>query len=88
MAEGCLGCLYIETAPVVLRDGRTVCTSCEDFRLEIEARYVVKMEGKKARVKYLDGVEDQRGKVAGDVLRDEVRAQWALRAAVAEVGKA
>ncbi|MCR4299730.1 MAG: hypothetical protein NUV75_13460 [Gallionella sp.] len=76
MADGCLGCLYIETAPVTLRDGRVVCSSCEDWRLETEARMVVKMEGKAARAEYLQGVEKQRGKAAGDLLRDEVREQW------------
>jgi len=32
----CLGCLYIETAPVVLEDGRTVCATCPDAKLELE----------------------------------------------------
>jgi hypothetical protein len=74
--DGCLECNFIETAPIVLRDGRTVCTSCDDWRLETEARMVVKMEGRSARANYLNGVEKKRGKVAGDVLRAEVLAQW------------
>ena len=32
----CLGCLYIETAPVVLPDGRTVCATCPLVELEGE----------------------------------------------------
>lgn len=75
MADGCLGCNFIETSPVTLRDGRTVCMSCEDWRLETEARMCLQMP-KPARIKYLADVEKQRGKAAGDVLKAEVLAQW------------
>ena len=32
----CLGCNYIETYPVVLEDGRTVCATCPLVQLQRE----------------------------------------------------
>jgi hypothetical protein len=71
----CLGCNFIETSPVVLRTGETVCSSCEDWRLECEAREVLKRD-LDGRRDYLGGVDEKRGRAAGDYLRAEILAQW------------
>jgi hypothetical protein len=39
--EGCLGCQLIEASAVRLDDGRVVCSSCEDWREECEARMLL-----------------------------------------------
>jgi hypothetical protein len=67
----CLGCLYIETAPVTLRDGRVVCSSCEAWRLECEARTILK---RKDRKEYLEKVRQKRGVDAAVELRNEMLA--------------
>ena len=45
----CLGCNNIEAHPVPLHDGRVVCSSCEDWRHECEARAIMKLGGTLAR---------------------------------------
>ena len=67
----CLGCNLIETAPVTLRDGRVVCTSCEAWRLECEARMVLK---RKDRKEYLERIMQKRGADAAAELRNEMLA--------------
>ena len=67
----CLGCLYIETAPVTLRDGRVVCSNCEAWRLECEARMVLKRRDRK---EYLEKVRQRRGVDAAVELRNEMLA--------------
>lgn len=67
----CLGCLYIETAPVTLRDGRVVCSSCEAWRLECEARMVLKRRDRK---EYLEKIRQRRGVDAAVELRNEMLA--------------
>jgi hypothetical protein len=67
----CLGCSYIETAPVTLRDGRVVCSSCEAWRLECEARTVLK---RKDRKEYIEAVRAKRGVDASVRLRNEMLA--------------
>ena len=67
----CLGCLYIETAPVTLRDGRVVCSSCEAWRLECEARTILKRRDRK---EYLEKVRQKRGVDAAVELRNEMLA--------------
>ena len=67
----CLGCNYIETAPVTLRDGRVVCSSCEAWRLECEARTVLKRKDIK---KYIEAVRAKRGIDASVKLRNEMLA--------------
>lgn len=82
MAEnGCLGCELIATKPVTLRDGRVVCSCCEDWRAETEARYVLNKPTADGRRAYLDGVEKKRGRIAADRLREAVKAEWARRKA-------
>lgn len=67
----CLGCNYIETAPVTLRDGRVVCSSCEAWRLECEARMALKRRDRK---EYLEKVRQKRGVDAAVELRNEMLA--------------
>lgn len=67
----CLGCNYIETLPVTLRDGRVVCSSCEAWRLECEARTVLK---RKDRKEYIEKVKQKRGVDAAVELRNEMLA--------------
>ena len=67
----CLGCNLIETAPVTLRDGRVVCSSCEAWRLECEARTILKRRDRK---EYLEKVRQKRGVDAAVYLRNEMLA--------------
>jgi hypothetical protein len=76
----CLGCNYIETAPVTLRDGRVVCSSCQAWRLECEARHVLALPHRRA---YLDEIRAKRGVEAYHDLRNEMLSlQEASRRAV------
>lgn len=74
----CLGCNLIESAPVELLDKRTVCNTCPDWRMECEAREVLKMPLEDRR-EYLTGVDARRGKQAGDELRAAITAMWEKR---------
>ena len=77
----CLGCMRIESHPVTLLDGRTVCSSCECWRAETEARDVLNMRTLIERRAYLEAVETRRGKLAADALRALIAAQWEKRRA-------
>jgi hypothetical protein len=57
-------------------DGRVVCNTCEDWRMECEARWVCRLPDKQARVDYLASVEKRRGKAHADDLRAVIRAVW------------
>ncbi len=77
----CAGCNAIETAPKTLLDGRVVCTSCEDWRFEAEARFIARQPSPDARAEWIEQTAKKRGKEAGDALREFIRANWkALRA--------
>ena len=67
----CLNCNYIDWVPVTLRDGRVVCSSCEAWRLECEARTVLK---RKDRKEYIEAVRAKRGIDASVTLRNEMLA--------------
>ena len=67
----CLGCNLIETAPVTLRDGRVVCSSCEAWRLECETRMALKRRDRK---EYLEKIRQKRGVDAAVELRNEMLA--------------
>ena len=67
----CLGCNLIETSPVTLRDGRVVCSSCNAWRLECEARMALKRRDRK---EYLEKVRQKRGVDAAVELRNEMLA--------------
>ena len=55
----CLGCNLIETASVTLRDAKVVCSSCPAWRLECEAREVLK-KGLEERRAYLEAIPKSR----------------------------
>ena len=67
----CLGCNLIETSPVTLRDGRIVCSSCECWRLECEARHVLTKPNDEKR-DYLEAIGKKRGEAARQELRQEM----------------
>ena len=67
----CLGCNMIETSPVTLRDGRIVCSSCECWRFECEARYVLTKPDAEKRA-YLEAIGKKRGEAARQELRQEM----------------
>ena len=67
----CLGCNMIETSPVTLRDGRIVCSSCEAWRLECEARHVLTKPDVEKRA-YLAAIRENRGEAARQELRQEM----------------
>lgn len=72
----CLGCNLIETAPVTLIDGTTVCSSCEGFRHECEARNILALPHKVLRRGALIAIEARRGKEAADALRETMTKMW------------
>lgn len=65
----CLNCSQIETAPVILRSGRIVCSSCQAWRLECEARHVLTLPHRR---EYLDEIKKRRGDEAYQALRNEM----------------
>lgn len=75
MGSECIGCNLVNIAPITLTDGRTVCSSCPDYRLQCEAKDVL---GKplEARKAYLAGVEAKRGKAGADLLKAAITAEW------------
>ena len=74
----CLGCNLIDIAPVVLRDGRTVCNKCRAWMLECEARQVLSMPLAKRQM-HLVLVERARGKAGADRLKNEIMIQHGAR---------
>ena len=69
----CAGCNLIEVQPVALSDGRTVCSSCEDYRAECEARQLLQ-KPRQERQAYYGLVESKRGKTAATDLVERVNA--------------
>tara|TARA_R110002126_G_scaffold242694_1_gene385840 strand:+ start:331 stop:555 length:225 start_codon:yes stop_codon:yes gene_type:complete len=67
----CRDCKHLATAPVLLRDGRVVCSSCNAWRLECEARMVL---ARKDRKEYLEKIRQKRGVDAAVELRNEMLA--------------
>ena len=67
----CLGCNLIETAPVTLRTGVVVCSSCEAWRHECEARDTMQLSSNDIK-NYFDLVEKARGRDARYLLRTEM----------------
>ena len=63
----CFGCS--ETASITLRDGRIVCSSCQAWRLECEARHVLTLPHRR---EYLDEIRKKRGDEAYQALRNEM----------------
>jgi hypothetical protein len=87
----CAGCNRLETDQVVkLIDGTTVCTYCEAWRAECEARHILSIPDKVARREYLRGREEAgkivkrgvfqvRGEAACLQLEAQVRKVWEAR---------
>jgi hypothetical protein len=65
------GCNDIPTPLVTLRDGRVVSSSSEAWRLECEARTILKRRDRK---EYLEKVREKRGVDAAVELRNEMLA--------------
>ena len=77
----CLGCNMIETSPVTLRDGRIVCSSCECWWFECEARFVLtKLDAEKRD--YLKAIGKKRGEAARQELREEMIALHRMKNAL------
>lgn len=73
----CETCPRPKTAAVA--DGRQVCTYCEAWRHECEARAVLALPDVDSRRKYLDAVGKRRGLTARNALEDTVRELWRAR---------
>ena len=81
MTDACLGCELQATSAVTLNDGTTVCSSCPAWRLECEAREVLKKPTLEARRDYLAEVVKKRGNVAVDDLKAAMTVEWGKRKA-------
>ena len=75
----CLGCNLIETAPVTLHDGTTVCSSCEGWRHECEARAIMALPSTAQRREWLESIEAKRGKPAREALQNTIKVLWPIR---------
>jgi hypothetical protein len=75
----CLGCSAIETAPVTLIDGTVVCSSCDAWRRETEARHILSMKPLSVRQAWLADIEKRRGKASADKLRADMMRLWEHR---------
>jgi hypothetical protein len=77
----CLGCQFQETPQnqVTLLDGTSVCSSCEAWRHETEARWVLARPTTQDRRAYLEAVERKRGTPAADHLRATILLLWEAR---------
>lgn len=65
--EGCLGCEGISERPVGLIDGRVVCNECPDWRMECEARHILRVS--KSNKKVRDALDARRDVGRKDVGR-------------------
>lgn len=78
----CDGCARFESGSrVTLVDGRQVCNCCEDWRVECEARHVLKMPSRESRRGYIERIKTKRGEAAGRKLADAVMSVWQARKA-------
>lgn len=67
----CLACgkVHADASEVVLRDGRTVSSYSEEWRMECEARAVLRMPSTYERRRYLFGAPDDRGNMVGGIAK-------------------
>lgn len=63
---------------VTLADGREVASDSPEWRAECEARYILNMPTKDARLALLDQIEKRRGADAANDLRRRVLLLWEL----------
>lgn len=59
--------------------GEAVCTYCERYRHECEARHVCRLATREARREYIDSVTKHRGPDAGRQLEQTARKLWSMR---------
>lgn len=64
----CLGCNLIELKPVTLRTGEVVCSSCESWRVECEARYVLDLPTLEGRRTYLASIGKRADPIKAEML--------------------
>lgn len=76
----CEDCARLEAGPVVtLVDGSQCCSYCELWRVECEARHILKMPSRDLRRDYIERIKAKRGEAAGRQLADVVLAVWEAR---------
>ena len=75
----CAGCNNIEQHPVSLHDGTVVCSSCEAWRSECEARAIMRLGSTQERRTWLDDIERRRGQPARLALQTLIGALWPSR---------
>lgn len=63
---------------VTLADGRQVLSDSEEWRAECEARHILNLPTKVARVALLDGIEKKRGPEARKALEGRILELWSL----------
>lgn len=92
-AGTCTSCTHQDKPRATLVDGRQVCTWCEDWRHECEARHVLGLpslnqrraylygrpEQKFGRTMYVGGIEQKRGQDAVKRLEATMTALWERR---------
>lgn len=90
MTDACLGCARLEdaAATVVLLSGQTVCSWCPSWQAEtadreLEARSLLRLADKSARLDRLARLEAQRGPEYRARLEAVVLAMWERRRAAA-----
>lgn len=54
-------------------------TYIESYRLACEVRYVLGLDSKDLRRKYLQGVREKRGDAGADILEREIKLAWEAR---------
>ena len=75
----CFGCNLIEDHAVTLNTGTVVCSSCPAWRLECEAKEVLRKPTLEERREYLAGVEKRRGLRAVEELKAVMTTEWGNR---------
>lgn len=75
----CIDCGGIKTHPKTLHDGRVVCTNCEDWRHECEARAIAALPSTGERRTWLESIERRRGLPERERLQRTIRSLWPVR---------
>jgi hypothetical protein len=74
----CCGQLHKNAQLVKLHDGREVGNYSEEWRIECEANFVVRMPTLKQRRSYIDAVREKRGNTAAIELQQRIASIWKL----------
>jgi len=75
----CLGCNNIETHPVTLVTGTVVCSSCEAWRHECQAKAIAALPTLAERRAHLDGIQARHGLPARQALETTIKLLWQNR---------